>query len=189
MNYCSSCGEKLVAGAQFCIKCGAKVGNETQQPIQNNLVNQNNNGMTPTNYEKFAANYNNGAQYYTNVSEVWIKAATYEKISSTLWLIVAVLQVIMAITGVLGFKILMIGIWNVYAAISGYLFSSEVRAGNKDVPEAYRKNLWQIITMLILNIVIGGVIGVISACMDLYTRHYILEHENYFSTEDETEVA
>lgn len=179
MNYCPKCGDRLVANAKFCTKCGEQVVSTNNQFNQPDQYNQ---------YQNFEQGYANNpeGQIQAQVSEVWLKAATYEKISASLWMLIAVLQVLMAITGVSDWKILLCGVWNVYASICGFILSWTVKQGDIDAPDAYRDNLWQIIAMIVANVLIGGVIGVISGLLDLYVRHYVLENEEYFNVELET---
>ena len=52
----------------------------------------------------------------------------------------------------------------------------EQRANN--IVEAYEKNLTNIIIFLVVNIFIGGIIGVIGAIYDLVVRNYVLNNRN-----------
>ncbi|KRL67528.1 zinc-ribbon domain-containing protein [Companilactobacillus versmoldensis] len=149
-----------------------------------NQMNQNINQASDPFHQNVDLNQMN--QSFMNsqrVQRVRNNAGNYEIISSVLWLIVAISQVIMVINGTLMLKALFIALWNFSAVLTGFVSASLIKQGDQDVPESYRKNLWQIIGMIIFNLLLGGYFGVIAAVMDLFNRYYILKNEDCFNVE------
>lgn len=109
------------------------------------------------------------------------KLAEREKGAALIWIVVACIQVLTAIL-VRGTAtvVLICGIWNLYAGYCRNQGSKRVFTNWPDLVNTYEKSRNSIIFSIVLNAVIGGVIGVIGGIYDMVTRSYVLEHRDEF---------
>ena len=97
-----------------------------------------------------------------------------EKISAILWLIIGIIQVV-TFVGVI------CGAWNIYCAVCRLKQSKAVLTPYPGLVKSYDKWLTNIIISLVINLVLGGVIGVGAAIFDLLgIRGYVLENKATF---------
>ncbi len=94
-----------------------------------------------------------------------------ENISKTIWIGVGIFQ---AIFGIMWdqYFLIMVGAWNVFAGFSRTINIYD----NIHLVEEYDESLGTIIVFLIINLVIGGVIGVVGSIYDLTIRDYVLKN-------------
>lgn len=121
--------------------------------------------------------------------EVIQKVKSYEKISNILWLIIGALQIFVGLQA--GFYLTAIlGAYNIVIAVVGFNNLKNICIGNENVVEWYDKRLTWIIIFAIINLIIGGIIGVLIALFNLYTRDYALKHKYAFvGTAENTDVS
>lgn len=97
-----------------------------------------------------------------------------EQISAILWLIIGILQII-SCAGVI------CGAWNIYCAISRFKQSKAVLTPYPGLVQSYDKWMTNIIISIVINVVLGGVIGVAAAIFDMVgIRGYVLENKQIF---------
>ena len=97
-----------------------------------------------------------------------------EQLSAILWLIIGILQVI-TIAGVV------CGVWNIYCAYCRFKQSKAVLTPYPGLVQSYDKWMTNIIISIVINVILGGVIGVAAAIFDLIgIRGYVLENKQIF---------
>lgn len=95
-----------------------------------------------------------------------------EKIGGIIWIVVASIQLIIGL--IYNWVTLIIGIWNLIIGITRLTNASRMEKRENNIVEEYEKSLVNMIIFLVLNIFIGGIIGVIGAIYDLVTRSYVI---------------
>ena len=73
---------------------------------------------------------------------------------------------------------MLIGIWNLVFGIIRISNAGKMEQRANGIVEAYEKTLVSIIIFLVLNIFVGGIIGVVGAIYDLVVRSYVLNNRN-----------
>lgn len=102
-----------------------------------------------------------------------------ELISGILWLIIGITQLIFVWTAAAG-------VWNIFFSIMRLRSLKNIQAGNPELIPWYdsRKN-W-LIAFAIVNLVLGGVIGVFLVAFDWWVRDYVLKNKAAFEGEGST---
>ena len=99
-----------------------------------------------------------------------------EKVGGIIWIVVASLQLLIGLA--YNWITLIIGIWNLIMGITTITNAGKMEQRANNIVEEYEKNLTNIIIFLVVNIFIGGLIGVIGAIYDLVVRNYVLSNRN-----------
>ena len=99
-----------------------------------------------------------------------------EKVGGIIWIVVASIQLLIGLT--YNWVTLLIGLWNLMMGITTITNAGKMEQRANNIVEAYEKNLTNIIIFLVVNIFIGGIIGVIGAIYDLVVRNYVLNNRN-----------
>lgn len=100
------------------------------------------------------------------------RIADYEKISGILWIILGVIQICLIIT-------IIAGIWNIFAGISRLNLSKSVRLRGPGVVAAFEP-VGQLIIIAVINLIFGGVLGVLFIAFDFYVRDFALSNRKLF---------
>ncbi len=97
-----------------------------------------------------------------------------EKISAILWLVLGIVQII-SCAGVI------CGAWNIYCAICRLKQSKAVLTPYPGLVKTYDSWMTTIIIGMVINLLIGGVIGVAAAIYDMLAiRGYVMENKQTF---------
>ena len=97
-----------------------------------------------------------------------------EKISAIIWLIIGAIQVI-SMAGIIA------GAWNLYCAYTRFKQSKAVLNPWPGIIEQYDKSLTGIIISMVINFLLGGVVGVAGAFYDMFAiRAYVLKNKDAF---------
>jgi hypothetical protein len=110
----------------------------------------------------------------TDDAAVVRRLALYERLSGWAWLTLAILQ-ILSVVGILA------GAWNVYASITRIKTAPRIERRETAIPAAF-ESLTGYVVIGVVNLVLGGVIGLAFLALDLFVRDQILKHRNLFST-------
>jgi len=97
-----------------------------------------------------------------------------ELISGLLWLVVGVVQLILVYTAAAG-------VWNVVNAIIRLRSVGNIRVGNPEVVPWYEKRRTSLIIFAVVNLVLGGVVGVALVAFDWWVRDYVLKNKTAFT--------
>lgn len=164
---CSCCGKPLSPGDAFCEGCGTKVDDPMPYPLGNTAARQ-------------GASFAQGA---ASDAQVLGRIAGYERISGILWICLGGLQLLAGV--IPGFKLAMIvvGIWNINAAYSHLKLPARILARSPGIPAMYEKQMIQLIIIGVLNLALGGVIGVAFVVFDFIIRGMVLRHRDLFVDE------
>lgn len=103
------------------------------------------------------------------------RIADYERISGILWLILGIVQVLMIVT-------IIVGIWNIVAAISRMKLRPLILARDAQVPAIY-EGVAQLVIIGVLNLLLGGAIGVLFVVFDFIIRDMVLRNRRLFENE------
>lgn len=167
---CSQCGKPLSPHDNFCEGCGAKVDD-------------------PMPYPEGSAAVSHGeslAQGSASDEQVLERIAGYERVSAILWFCLGGMQLLAG--AIDGFKIALIvaGVWNIHAASTHLKLPDRIRARSPGIPAMYEKQVTQLIIIGVLNLVLGGVIGVAFVVFDFIIRGIVLRHRALFVDQKST---
>lgn len=179
--YCMNCGAQLPESAEYCSVCGKHISKQGY----NGNVTYNNMSATYKNaeYSGAAQSYTPHTIFYPNpVATVKASVATRELVSGIVWCCVAGVQLLL---GFVSFHLFFIGAWNLVNAILGIVKSSSLKTtSGSEIYNQYEKDLGNIIIFAVINLVAGGVIGVVGAIFDLCTRNYVMKNREVLLSED-----
>jgi len=97
-----------------------------------------------------------------------------EHLSSIFWIVFGVLQ---CCTGYLAIA----GIWNIINGFLSRKLLEKIKRKDSDIPEVYDKSSSGIVIIGVVNIFLGGLIGVAFAVYDYYLRKLVLENKALFN--------
>lgn len=100
------------------------------------------------------------------------RIADYERVSGILWIVLGVLQCI-SLVGIVA------GIWNIVAGISRVRSTSAILARDPGVPAMF-EGIAGLIVIGIVNLLLGGAIGVIFIVFDFVIRDMVLNNRHLF---------
>ena len=111
------------------------------------------------------------------------RLATYEKCSGIAWMVLGAIQCITVVA-------IIAGIWNIVAGYSRIQSSPLIAKRDPQVPAMFESYVGLIIIGLV-NLFLGGFIGVIMVGVDFYIRHIILSNRKIFEqpVQDEETLA
>ncbi len=158
MKYCTYCGKQLFDEAVVCPGCGCP----TPPPSPN---------ASQPYYSQFVNSAVSSNVLITKLSERL-------KINGIIWIVVAVIQIIIGVSGT--WLPLIVGILNIVSAIKDLNYSKEVMNNPVGIVKNFEPLTSPIIT-LVYNIVIGGVIGVAgSIYYFIALRSFVMENKEAF---------
>jgi hypothetical protein len=113
-----------------------------------------------------------GAAYDPGEAERFrAKLAGYERLSATVWLVIAIVQCLSVVA-------IVAGIWNVFASISRFRLSRAIREGHPGIARAYEEGLWMLIVMGCVNFFLGGFIAAAWIGFDFFVRRRVLANRH-----------
>lgn len=107
-------------------------------------------------------------------------------ISAIIWILVSVYQIVIGLVLLIfgvGIASIACGGWNIYACIRNFKHASYVRnistpMQGQGIVAAYENSLAGTIIVGVVNLFLGGGIGVIGCVFDLILRGYVLKHRS-----------
>lgn len=118
---------------------------------------------------------NNHSHIYNNDDLTIARIADYEKVARVCWLILAILQIV-SMAGIIA------GVWNIIAVYSRWSLPDKILNRDQDIPAIYEP-LSGLITIGVINLICGGVIGLIFVGLDFYVRDQIIKNSHLFNKE------
>ena len=101
------------------------------------------------------------------------KVRRCEVASSVVWIVVGIVQCVMLYTAAAG-------IWNVVNAIVRLRNVKNVVSHNPQVvPYFEQRKVW-LIVLAVVNIILGGVVGIVLVLIDWFVRDYVLRNRSAF---------
>ena len=101
------------------------------------------------------------------------RIADYERISGIFWIVLGVLQ-ILTIFGAIA------GIWNLFAGGSRIRMAGLILRRHPGVPAAFA-GVAQLIVIAVLNLLLGGIIGIVFVVFDFVIRDKVLSNQHLFA--------
>lgn len=105
------------------------------------------------------------------------RIAEYERISAIVWSVIAVIQ-ILTLVGIIA------GLWNLYAAWTRFRIVPHIQARNREVPAAF-ESINGLVIIGLVNLFLGGVVGVLGIILDFVVRDHVLKNRHLFDRESE----
>ncbi|MBQ7962685.1 MAG: hypothetical protein IJ289_08820 [Clostridia bacterium] len=160
-------------------------------PQYNNYNNQNSYNQAPPQYNNYNKQngYNQPPQYgynqgYNNYNN---DPATFEqrrinayktlidkeKVAFIIWLVIGIVQCITLVA-------VFAGAWNIYCAIQTNNRCKSLESYPRGVCEMYDRQQTNLIIALVINLLVGGCIGIAGVIYDFITRDYVLKNREYF---------
>lgn len=100
--------------------------------------------------------------------------AEREKMSAIFWLIIGILQV-MSCVGIV------CGVWNIYCSTCRFKQAKAVLTPYPGLVKSYDNWMTTIIVSIVINAILGGLIGVAAALYDMFAvRNYVLDNKQTF---------
>jgi hypothetical protein len=99
--------------------------------------------------------------------------ASYERISGWVWIGIGILQVVFLIT-------IIAGAWNIYVGITRGKLPPRIERRDPYIPAAF-ESLASYVISGILNVLLGGVLGVALVILDLFVRDQVLKNGHVFA--------
>jgi hypothetical protein len=112
------------------------------------------------------------------------RMAGYETASAIIWLILGIAQILLGLW--LEPLLLLIGIWNIVAAVNRFNLIPRLRALDPAVPAEY-EGLVGLIVFGVINLILGAVVGLVGIAVDFYLRDQVLKNRHLF-TGDRTAI-
>jgi hypothetical protein len=109
------------------------------------------------------------------------KVKRCELISGLLWLVIGAVQVFLVYTAAAG-------VWNVINAIR-LRSVGNIRVGNPEVVPWYENRRTSLIVFAVVNLVLGGVVGVALVAFDWWVRDYVIKNKTAFAGDSTASAA
>lgn len=103
------------------------------------------------------------------------RLAFREEISCIFWICIIALQLFLGLTQMDGF-LLVLAALNSYSTWKNYEKSKRIRVPYEGLTDQYQRELSSIVGTLIINLLIGGLLGVVPAVYDLFKRNFALKN-------------
>ncbi len=101
------------------------------------------------------------------------KIANCQRVSNILWLIIGIIQICSIIC-------IIAGIWNIIAVCNNWKFPQKILNQDSDIP-GYYEGIAGLIILVVVNFLLGGLIGVILIGFDFYIRGLVLDNKQMFN--------
>lgn len=100
------------------------------------------------------------------------RLAGYERTSAIIWLLISIIQI-------MSIYLMIAGVWNLFAAMSFFKLEKKILNRDADVPQIY-ESITELIIIAIINILFGGIFGIILVGFNFWIRSEILAHRDIF---------
>lgn len=108
----------------------------------------------------------------TNPEATIRRLADYERVSGILWIVIGVIQCLTLIG-------LIAGIWNIVAGVSGIRIAPVILQRDPCIPAVF-EGIGQLIIIGVINLLLGGMIGVFFIIFYFIIRDMVLKHRHLF---------
>jgi hypothetical protein len=100
------------------------------------------------------------------------RLADYQRLSASIWIVCGIIQILFVVTAAAG-------IWNIYAAYTRFKIAPRILAREADIPAAF-EGLNGYIVIGIVNLLVGGILGLLFLGFDLFVREQVLSNRYLF---------
>ncbi len=149
--FCDKCGEVLDEQARFCACCGSRV-DTTNVDYHNQNKRMQDEGMQV-------------------INELYRK----EKVGFYIWIAVICYQVLI---GFVLFSAWGFALWNSFACYQAYKFCQQLIRYPVGIYKHYEEALTMDVIFIVLNLVLGGVLGAVIGIYDLHIRRYAMTNRD-----------
>lgn len=179
---CPFCAEMILAAAKKCKHCG-----EFLDPV---LIRSRDTNL-PGNLKH--PNSNAGPSDEATIRRI----ADFERLLSVMWGILGVLQLLVVIpiadsrtdhAGSIALALLVTGLFNIRGAIHRWRLLPRIMNQDATIPNEY-ESLIGIVVAGIINLILGGVIGIVFAILDLKVRDMVLTNKHLFQSGTQSEAS
>jgi hypothetical protein len=101
------------------------------------------------------------------------RLADYQRTSGILWIVLGAVQVCLVVTA-------LAGAWNIYAGITRMKASKRILERDPAIPGEF-ESIAQLVIIGVINLVLGGFIGVLFVGFDFYIRDKVLTNAHIFT--------
>lgn len=109
----------------------------------------------------------------TGSSAVAVKVRRYEIAASIVWIVVGMLQCVAVYTAVAG-------VWNIINAVVSLRNVKNIQPSNPAVVSYFDQRKVWLIVLAVINLILGGVIGVVLVLFGWYVRDFVLRNRSAF---------
>ena len=102
------------------------------------------------------------------------RISEYERISGILWIVLGAIQILTILC-------IIAGVWNIFAGISRVKASKSIADREASIPKMFEENLTMLIVIGAVNLLLGGVIGILFVAFDFYIRDLVLKNTHLFT--------
>ena len=101
------------------------------------------------------------------------RISDYERISGIIWIVFGALQICTI-------YLALAGAWNIYAGIACIGTSKRILERDARIPKAF-EGIGMLVAFFVINLIFGGVIGILFVAFDFYIRDLILKNAHLFT--------
>lgn len=130
-------------------------------------------GSELTGNEKFCSKCGQPIRYLN--TQVLYELSRKEKTSFYIWIVIATCQILIGFLYPASWGC---AIWNFIGCYMTYRFSQKILKEPVGIYKQYSNELTTDIIFLVINLLFGGVIGVVAVIYDIHTRQYAMEHRD-----------
>ncbi len=176
--FCKNCGKPMNENQAICLNCGVNAGSGNKfcancgEPVNENAAVCTHCGV--------AIKKNAQPQAGTVISkeEAYKKLAGHEKAAAIIWFVIAALQIIVG--SFTYYAPVVVGCWNIYTGVQRIKHSKTLADMPAGVYAYYEKQGTANIIFLVVNIILGGLIGGIASGYDIYIRSFVMKNKEIF---------
>lgn len=182
--YCKNCGQEMNEQQAICLKCGVKtgIGNKYCKHCRAEINPEAevclNCGMAIKSIPSQQTTITASSAKINSKEEAYQKLAMYEKAAGITWIVIAVLQIIGGIFTY--WTPVLVGAWNIYSAVTRFKYSKSLSEMPDGVYEYFEAQGTKNIIFLVINILLGGLIGGIASGFDMYIRKFVMDNKEHF---------
>ena len=162
--FCGNCGSRVVESNRFCSACGQ------EQPSGPVLES----GAAPTNASLGYAPAPAGP-WETPEQKLLRRLSEYVTWSGIAWIILGVIQILTLFAA-------LAGVWNIFAGITRIRTGKAIKARSALIPAAFQ-GIAGLVIIGIINLVLGGFVGVILVGVDFFLRDKVLTNAHLFTVQ------
>ena len=100
------------------------------------------------------------------------RIADYQRISGILWIVIGIIQVLLIYT-------VIAGVWNIFAGVSRIRMVDRIKRREANIPTEF-ESVTQLVIIGVINLVFGGLIGLVFVGFDFFIRDKILSNRHLF---------
>jgi hypothetical protein len=162
--FCGNCGSKAAEGNLFCIACGQAM---RSGPVPESVAVPVN---APLGYAPAQA-----GQLETPEQTLVRRLSEYVRWSGIAWIILGAIQILTLFAA-------LAGVWNIFAGITRIRTGKAIKARSALVPAAFQ-GIAGLVIIGIINLVLGGFVGVILVGVDFFLRDKVLTNAHLFTVQ------